>query len=571
MSFLFIIPNKDSKISNPIISSLKDYGFDTILIPEYISSKDPSEILKEFVPKKTLLCLNLSTKKYFTDNSVFFNLKNIKENVATFILNKDSSKIYKYSVKDKSINNDFIRALLCNSSLNFIVDHSNSTYIFKVDTLNNSFMPHALVLNNYNKQHTIRIKPDCFWTDSLTLANNWSRFGYIKDKLITYPFKNHTIILDPYEEHPSYNVIVGATNNPFDINKGIHLYMEPHMENNPQFSYFCKDLDGKCLVSVKHNYFQNMVDWHISKTIHELLNETIHKKYDKVLSIIVSRKYIDEGHKLRINFIRELEKRQLSFDLHIYGDCESFKFKNYKGKLPPYNKEDGLFPYKYHFNAENHSINNYVTEKFTDAILSETFIFYWGCPNLEKIYDRNCFQRLSLKPEKYNEEIKLIEIMIKNNEWKNRLESIRKMKDVILKKRSFFPRINNIIQLSESTLLVNNTNSLYKNILRKAENVRVNNLVELLQTFSRYLGGETDIIVINNDKDPEEFIRAFLDKEDGYDLVFFSGGNNLLKDDYWINCRSMEKICFRAQLSINNKTNNVDNNMLYKDISVKII
>jgi len=570
MSFLFIIPNKDPKVSNPIISSLKEYGFDTIIIPDHISSKESSELLKEFVPKKTLLCVNLSTKKHYTDNSVFFNIKNIKENIVSFTLNKDSSKIYKYSVKDKSINNDFIRALLCNASLNFIVDHSNSTYIFKVDSLNNNFMPHALVLNNYNKQHIIKIKPHCFWTDSITLANNWSRFGYIKDKMIYYPFKNHTIVLDPYEEYPNYHTIVGATNTPFDINKGIHLYMEPNMEKNIQFSQFCKELDTKCLISVKHNYFQNMVDWHISKTIEQLLTETIYKKYDKVLSIIVSGKYVDEGHKLRINFIKELEKRKLTFDIHIYGDCESFNFKNYKGKLPPYSKEDGLYPYKYHFNAENHSINNYVTEKFTDAVLSETLIFYWGCPNLEGIYNKDCFVRLTLNPENYDKEIELVSKIISNNEWKNRLESIREVKKLILERRSFFPRINNIIQLAECNMLVNGISNDYKDIVKKVSYIKISSLVELLGVFSKLLADETDIIVINKAED--NTISKILDMDnDGYDIVFLTGNNNLLEDNYWINIKSIEKICFRVQLMINNKTNKIDNKLLYNELNVKVV
>jgi hypothetical protein len=117
----------------------------------------------------------------------------------------------------------------------------------------------------------------------------------------------------------------------------------------------------------------------------------LHLIYDKVLSVVVSDRCVDEGHKLRLDFIKDLDERAsstslfglksnntLGFDVHIYGNCASLKFKNYKGELPKASKDDGILPYKYHFNAENHSYDNYVTEKFTDGIVGESVFFYWG-------------------------------------------------------------------------------------------------------------------------------------------------------------------------------------------------
>ena len=51
-----------------------------------------------------------------------------------------------------------------------------------------------------------------------------------------------------------------------------------------------------------------------------------------------------------------LEKKGISID--VYGS-DRFGYKNYKGKLPMYEKDEGLFPYKYTFNCENNSIKNY--------------------------------------------------------------------------------------------------------------------------------------------------------------------------------------------------------------------
>ncbi len=68
------------------------------------------------------------------------------------------------------------------------------------------------------------------------------------------------------------------------------------------------------------------------------------------ISAIVSPKYNDPGHKLRIDFLKFCDQQE--FPIAIYGTDNFHQFKNYKGSLPSHQKENGLIPYRYTFNAE---------------------------------------------------------------------------------------------------------------------------------------------------------------------------------------------------------------------------
>ncbi len=161
---------------------------------------------------------------------------------------------------------------------------------------------------------------------------------------------------------------------------------------------------------------------------------------------MLSDKYFDPGHIKRIDFMRYLEGRTVDINVAIYGSANN-RFKNYQGSPPPHQKDEAMFPYKYHFNAENHSIHNYVTEKFVDAMLAECLIFYWGCPNLEEIMGeecRGCFIRLGL--EDFTKDLKVIEEAIRNQEYEKRLPAIRRAKHKILNELQVFPAIKKVIE-----------------------------------------------------------------------------------------------------------------------------
>ena len=190
-----------------------------------------------------------------------------------------------------------------------------------------------------------------------------------------------------------------------------------------------------------HDICTNVGEWHIGLSYGELMHKSFNLKYDRI-STVQSCKNYDPGHRLRLSFIDELN-RTLS-NLYCYGSYQTSEMKHYMGRLPPYQKEEGLQYYKYHFAAENHAIDNYFTEKIIDGILMECLVFYWGCPNLEQYLPSDSFIRLSLT--NFEEDIAVIQRAIRENWWETRLPAIRKAKTIILNQLQFFPLIENLIK-----------------------------------------------------------------------------------------------------------------------------
>lgn len=193
------------------------------------------------------------------------------------------------------------------------------------------------------------------------------------------------------------------------------------------------------------SYSRSNTEWHLSKTYSELVSKSPVKT--KIFSTILSNQYKLPGHILRRNFVKYIQEK--GRDIDIYGTISGSK-----GELPYHKKDDGIFPYKYTFNAENLSVNNYVTEKIFDGILGECLTFYWGCPNITKFFDKDCFVMLDLHD--FEKSYKIIVDTIRNNEWEKRINTIRKEKEKILNCYNFLPRLKGIIRFGEmSTYVVN--------------------------------------------------------------------------------------------------------------------
>lgn len=244
-------------------------------------------------------------------------------------------------------------------------------------------------------------------------------------------------------------------------NKTIVLRMEPNTSTAKHWNdWYDKKEDFMYFLDLEK--FRNNVEWHLDITYDQLLYHQPIKT--KTLSAIVSSLYEMSGHKLRIDFLKELEQHT---PIDIYGKDNKFNFKQYKGTLPPHNKNDGLFPYKYHFAAENCDI--YTTEKFYDGILSECYIFYYGWKKLNTFIDERTYTYLDLNDIKGSIN-KVIEV-IRNNEWEKTIDIIRREKIKILKYLSFEPHIQSLISLSNLECVVINLNrrpDRWQNFLKQA-------------------------------------------------------------------------------------------------------
>lgn len=247
------------------------------------------------------------------------------------------------------------------------------------------------------------------------------------------------ILLDSADERtPDYWVIINAPppGAEFVPSRTIVFQMEPYMDA----SRWGEWAEPKGMLRVfSHKTDYNNIEWHLGLTYDELLTTTIDKRDEDTVSVILSPKMTDRGHLLRNAFVEHLlQTSDLKVD--VFGNN---KYKNTTIELPPGRKEQGLFPYKYHFAAENNSIHNYFTEKVVDAILSECLCFYWGCPNISSYIDPRAYIHLDIR--KPQESLEIMRRAIKEGEWEKRIELIREVKRKLITEMNMFARIKNII------------------------------------------------------------------------------------------------------------------------------
>lgn len=287
---------------------------------------------------------------------------------------------------------------------------------------------------NTTEKPLIKIQLLCNWCTSKQLAELWNKMSKGN-----FTWNNIRIV---WEGDVDYYVIINAPpeNAIFNKKKTIIFQMEPYMsEDLEKWGVWAYPNEAEFLKIFKHDTEFNNCEWHLSKTYSELNSKPIEKKYD-TLCTILSGKYTDPGHVKRIDFIKFLEKQ--NFPVDVYGE-NRWDYKNYKGSLPYHCKDEGILPYKYVFNAENHDIKNYFTEKLIDGILGECLVFYSGCFNLREYIDERAYVHLELS--NLQKDYEVVRKAIKEDWYTKRLPFIREAKRRILNEMQFFPRLEKFI------------------------------------------------------------------------------------------------------------------------------
>jgi hypothetical protein len=283
---------------------------------------------------------------------------------------------------------------------------------------------------------SLRVLLMCNWCSSQELVNNWKKMSEDNNSR----WKDMEVVA---EEPCDFYCIINRPplNAKFDPAKTIIFRMEPYMEKDErQWGDFTKPNVKDYKFVGYHDVHYNNNEWHLSLTYQQLLSpQPITKTHDKILSTILSDKYKDPGHIKRVDFVKYIENKM---NVDVYGS-NKFLWKNYKGSLPMYQKDESLLPYKYGFNVENHSIKNYYTEKLIDGILSETLMFYSGCYNVRDYIDERAFVYLELS--NFTNDFNLIKKAMEEDWYTQRLPYIKEAKKKILNELQFYPRLYNII------------------------------------------------------------------------------------------------------------------------------
>jgi hypothetical protein len=312
--------------------------------------------------------------------------------------------------------------------------------------INNEENNNIIVYEENNDKKKIRIQLMCWWTDSLRLNNRLIKQFVNDDDLNYYEFVT---------ENPDYTIVFGKTEwekitTPKE--KTFYISQEPlwsHNQPKDNIHNYC----SKIYVSDKQDYpdreeyIESLLpmfyagrgesdyreEWDWSK---KLFKEDFQK--NKVCSLIVSNNYGSHFYNLsnlQTNRIIYSERtnisRQICDDLQsidCWGTNQESNNLNKHGEI--WNKLAALKEFKFSVCFENTIQKNYISEKFWDAILTDTVPIYIGCSNINDYINKDSFINLTSDIDDYASIKNKLEFIINNSDllYEKYLTKIKELK-----------------------------------------------------------------------------------------------------------------------------------------------
>jgi hypothetical protein len=307
----------------------------------------------------------------------------------------------RFEISEPKDSHDFIIKLLSlSSNRDMAYAFGSTSYVFCMPDKRSQSFPFQRVIYNITYKIELRIKPICSWTTTEHLIKMWShmeRPGVLK-WVADHKIADFFIVVNGLND----------TSNAFDPSRTLYFLMEPEKNEITKMSALEFVTQVKPMFVGLHKTALNLVEPHVKNVNSNIVLGTKRK----ALSVIISNRYIDPGHKYRIDLVRlldDMSEDERGYPLHIYGKCKDLKFRNYHGELPEHNKDAGLNDYMYHLNVENHYIENYITEKLWDPIFCQTLCFYFGCPNVNRYVPEKAYIQLPALRDEENLEALLLE------------------------------------------------------------------------------------------------------------------------------------------------------------------
>jgi len=183
--------------------------------------------------------------------------------------------------------------------------------------------------------------------------------------------------------------------------------------------------------------------WHVGRRQKDHVNIEFTKDYDelkamtsisktKLLSVVSSSKQMSEGHRRRYEFAKRL-KVHFGDKIDLFG----------RGLNEIEDKWDALATYKYHVAMENSMVNDYWTEKLSDAFLAGCHPLYHGCPNIDRYFDPSSLTLIDInQPDKA---IAVIERCIEQNSYESSQQKIWEAREKVLDTYNLFALIADYI------------------------------------------------------------------------------------------------------------------------------
>ena len=286
-------------------------------------------------------------------------------------------------------------------------------------------------------EHNIRVKMMCSWDNSQ---------NFVK-KLLSEKMPRNNFDITSSEEADYFVIFNKPIDGEYYIpSRTIVLQMEPWVYDDQKpwgvktWGKWAYPDPTKFMHVHAHRNYLNPANWVLDGDL-----ERFPQKDNKVATIF-SKKVIDIGHQLRIQFAKAAEEK---LPMNVYGYENFHELTSYVGIVPDDNRYNVYSKYKYVLSVENNSENNYATEKIWEPIICECLPFYWGCPNLENYIDPRSFVRLPLEDPAKAEDI--VKQAIAEDWWSQRIDFIRAAKKKIMNELGMYSVISNVIAKSMKT------------------------------------------------------------------------------------------------------------------------
>ncbi len=289
----------------------------------------------------------------------------------------------------------------------------------------------------------LKIKIECWWADANSINERIIRQFVGPKDLEKYQFVN---------TEQDFTIVLGNTNfENIETKKDNTFYISQETlwsPNEPKDNIhnFCSKIliADKTIYPNRPEYIETFLpmlyagrgendyreEWDWS---YKLKNKSYVK--NKPISVIVRKYYgghyaplptpnlSKELYEFRTNLADKLSENQ---NIDIFGTNWEKNENNIKGEI--WNKHVGLDDYFFSLCMENSIQKNYVSEKFWDAILTNTIPLYIGCNNIKEFVDNDCFFYLNdLTTDEIEDNIKEI---IENYKYiygirKNKIEKLK--------------------------------------------------------------------------------------------------------------------------------------------------
>lgn len=306
-------------------------------------------------------------------------------------------------------------------------------------------------------KNKIKIKLECWWTDSGSLTMRFLKQFVSKDDLELFEFT---------QSDPDYTIIFGKTdwsNLSTPKERTFYFSQEPSWSPNQpktELEIFC----SKIFVSDKTKYtdrdefieiflpmfyggrgdLDHRDEWDWSQT---MFRKDYSSEKTEIISSVVTNSwnchlnYLSDPERSRIIYKERMDLTNLICEklpsVKLWGSFQPNDNSNKMGTA--WNKLVALRDFKFSICFENTIQKNYVSEKFWDCILTDTVPIYFGCSNINDYIEKDTFFNLTGQIDNTEYVLSTIKSILDNSEeiYKDYAPRIKKLKLDFTTKKEF--------------------------------------------------------------------------------------------------------------------------------------